>query len=380
MARTYGYALAGALIATFTVTPVLASFLLPQRVQEAETHRGSRAAPRVHAGAPLRARPPSQSWSSLGVAFVAIAALLLPRLGSEFLPQLEEGNYWIRVQLPPSTGLVSGTPATGKLREILLRHPEVLAAGSQQRPGPASQSDVADRANGGAVKDGSGLTDTHRGNTDEAPAKTDTTPKTAPAATRGLQRATTPAPGIDAKPSEAGVPIDTRITVNQGREIIKGKDRRFNKIKTAAAPGIGLKHEPVHNLRQGSSVETEAGPRRNAIGAVVEHGKTVANRSGTVGAALSTNVALQRASAMLHEPANKISSGNTSVKTQSAGTTELGNHASPAPAVLRVASSNGLGMSGTGIIRPGLGVGALGGPAKNGAPGLSGSNFRPRRP
>jgi len=37
MARTYGYALAGALIATFTVTPVIASFLLPARVKEVET-------------------------------------------------------------------------------------------------------------------------------------------------------------------------------------------------------------------------------------------------------------------------------------------------------------------------------------------------------
>ena len=37
MARTYGYALAGALIATFTITPVIASFLLPERVKEAET-------------------------------------------------------------------------------------------------------------------------------------------------------------------------------------------------------------------------------------------------------------------------------------------------------------------------------------------------------
>jgi hypothetical protein len=255
-------------------------------------------------------------------------------------------------------------------------------AGSRQGFGPALQSDVADHANGGVVKDGSGLTNTHEGNTDEAPAKTDTAPKTAPAATRGLQRAPTPAPGTDGKPSEAGVPIDTRVTVNQGRETIKGKDRRFNKNETAAAPGIGLKHKPVRNLHMGSLVGTEAGPHRNAIGAVVEHDKTVANGNGTVGgvAAPSTNVALQRAGAMFHEPDNKIVSGNTSVKTQSAGTTELGNHASPTAAALRVVSSNGLSTSGTGIIRPGLGVGALGGPAKNGGSGLSGSSFRPRRP
>jgi cobalt-zinc-cadmium resistance protein CzcA len=37
MARTYGYALAGALLSTFTITPVLASFLLPEHVREAET-------------------------------------------------------------------------------------------------------------------------------------------------------------------------------------------------------------------------------------------------------------------------------------------------------------------------------------------------------
>jgi hypothetical protein len=135
-------------------------------------------------------------------------------------------------------------------------------------------------------------------------------------------------------------------------------------------------------LHQGSLVGTEAGPHRNAIGAVVEHDKTVANRNGTVGgvAAPSTNVALQRAGAMLREPDNKIVSGNTSVKTQSPSTTELGNHASPAAVALRVVSSNGLSISGTGIIRPGLGVVALGGPAKNGASGLGGSSFRPRHP
>ena len=37
MARTYAYALAGALFATFTITPVLASFLLPEHVEETET-------------------------------------------------------------------------------------------------------------------------------------------------------------------------------------------------------------------------------------------------------------------------------------------------------------------------------------------------------
>src|SRR5207248_943150 len=37
MSRTYAYALIGAVIATFTVTPVMASLLLPERVEEIET-------------------------------------------------------------------------------------------------------------------------------------------------------------------------------------------------------------------------------------------------------------------------------------------------------------------------------------------------------
>ncbi len=36
MARTYGYALAGALIATFTVTPALCWYLLPKKIEERE--------------------------------------------------------------------------------------------------------------------------------------------------------------------------------------------------------------------------------------------------------------------------------------------------------------------------------------------------------
>ena len=58
MARTYGYALIGALLATFTITPVLASFLLPEHVAETETLvvRTIRAAyPRAQAGTSLPA-------------------------------------------------------------------------------------------------------------------------------------------------------------------------------------------------------------------------------------------------------------------------------------------------------------------------------------
>ena len=63
---------------------------------------------------------------AVGLGFLALIALLGTRLGSEFLPHLEEGNFWIRITLQPSTGLLSGKPATKKFREILHRHPEVI--------------------------------------------------------------------------------------------------------------------------------------------------------------------------------------------------------------------------------------------------------------
>jgi cobalt-zinc-cadmium resistance protein CzcA len=140
MARTYGYALGGALLATFTVTPVLAALVLPKHIEEVETVivRGLRAT-----------YTPVLRWALsrtsiavlLGVAFLALSVGAASRLGSEFLPALEEGNFWIRASMPPTISLDAGTAATGKMREILLRHPEVLTVVSQHgRPDNGSDA------------------------------------------------------------------------------------------------------------------------------------------------------------------------------------------------------------------------------------------------
>jgi cobalt-zinc-cadmium resistance protein CzcA len=57
------------------------------------------------------------------------------------LPALEEGNLWIRASMPPTIGLEAGEPAAAKMREILLRHPEVITAVSQHgRPDDGSDA------------------------------------------------------------------------------------------------------------------------------------------------------------------------------------------------------------------------------------------------
>lgn len=140
MARTYAYALAGALLATFTVTPVLASLVFPAEIEEIETFvvRAIRTVytPVLRWGLRFPAVP-----LLVGAAFLLGCGLMATRLGSEFLPALEEGNYWIRASLPPTISLEAGTGATAKMRAILLRHPEVVTVVSQHgRPDNGSDA------------------------------------------------------------------------------------------------------------------------------------------------------------------------------------------------------------------------------------------------
>ena len=140
MARTYAYALVGALIATFTVTPCLASLLLPEQVAEAET---------IVVRAIRSIYTPVLRWSLtnrrftvvIGLVFLAFSVFIGSRLGSEFLPTLEEGNLWIRASMPPTISLEAGMPIVNKMREILLRHPEVITVVSQHgRPDNGSDA------------------------------------------------------------------------------------------------------------------------------------------------------------------------------------------------------------------------------------------------
>jgi cobalt-zinc-cadmium resistance protein CzcA len=140
MARTYGYALFGALLATFTVTPVLASILLPEHIEETET---------IVVRALRWIYSPLLRWSlahratmvAVALACLVLFGLLMTRLGTEFLPALEEGNLWIRATMPPTISLEAGMPTVNRLREIILSHPEVITVVSQHgRPDNGSDA------------------------------------------------------------------------------------------------------------------------------------------------------------------------------------------------------------------------------------------------
>src|SRR5690349_16225572 len=130
MARTYAYALAGGLIATFTVTPALSALILPVHIHETETWIVKKL-DGIYV--------PVLNWAianrkvvMAGAAVLVVLTILFARLlGLEFLPKLEEGNLWIRATLPPTISLQEGNAYVNEMRKLIRTRPEVEAVVSQ---------------------------------------------------------------------------------------------------------------------------------------------------------------------------------------------------------------------------------------------------------
>ena len=130
MAKTYAYAIAGGLIATFSVTPALSAMLLPAHVEEAET-RFMGILRRFYIPI-LAAAIRGKAWTlAAAAALCCIAILAVHSLGLEFLPKLEEGNLWIRATLPSTISLQEGNKYVDKMRTVIRSFPEVESVVSQ---------------------------------------------------------------------------------------------------------------------------------------------------------------------------------------------------------------------------------------------------------
>jgi len=131
MAKTYAYALAGGLLATFTVSPALSAILLPARVEETETIvvRWLR---RLYT--PVLQFALSNRVVTLSAAALLLALSLLAgrSLGLEFLPHLEEGNLWVRATMPPAISLEEGNAYVNRIRQMIGQVPEIETVVSQQ--------------------------------------------------------------------------------------------------------------------------------------------------------------------------------------------------------------------------------------------------------
>jgi cobalt-zinc-cadmium resistance protein CzcA len=130
MAKTYAYAIAGGLIATFTVAPALSLMLFQDKVAERETPV-VRVLRRVYEPA-LEFALANRIITFAGLALIAILAFFAVRsLGLEFLPKLEEGNLWVRATFPQSVSLEDSDTYVNRMRVLMSKYPEVQSVVSQ---------------------------------------------------------------------------------------------------------------------------------------------------------------------------------------------------------------------------------------------------------
>lgn len=130
LAYTLGFALLGALIFTLTLVPVLSSMLLRRNVREKHNpflewvnRKASALFSRCHAHKRLTV--------TLTTLFAVCGLGCFSFLGTEFLPQLNEGSIYIRATLPQSISLEESVKLANEMRRTLASYPEVKQVLSQ---------------------------------------------------------------------------------------------------------------------------------------------------------------------------------------------------------------------------------------------------------
>lgn len=124
MAWTVTSALVGSLLLSLTLVPLLCQFLLRKNIPHEEN---------VIVRSIKRPYVQLLRWALghpgivITTALIVFAASLfmVPRLGTEFLPELNEGTVWVNANLPPGISVEQARSYCRKIREIIHRAPEV---------------------------------------------------------------------------------------------------------------------------------------------------------------------------------------------------------------------------------------------------------------
>ena len=130
MADTMIFALVGSLVVTLTLLPVLCAVFMRKGVKE-RRNRIFEAIKSVYAKGldACLAKP----WLTAAASTVVLllSLLLIPRIGAEFMPQLDEGALWVRATMPYTISFEEASKITPKLREVLRSFPEVTTVASE---------------------------------------------------------------------------------------------------------------------------------------------------------------------------------------------------------------------------------------------------------
>ena len=126
LAFTMGFSLLGAVVASLFFLPAIAAIYIPNtKIVEKDNKMLDKITETYKHLLKKVFKAPKKFLTCVGTIF-ASALILFCFIGSEFLPNLDEGNIWLRVTvLPRSTTIEHSVDVARKIREVLLQYPEV---------------------------------------------------------------------------------------------------------------------------------------------------------------------------------------------------------------------------------------------------------------
>lgn len=125
VALTLSFSLLGAVLLTLTLVPTLLSYVVV-RVDMRERHLGwLEALQNRYRHLLLRLGQGMRPAHTVAASVLAVAMTIVPLLGTEFLPKLDEGNLWLTISLPPGASLDYSKEVERSVRTLIREYPEV---------------------------------------------------------------------------------------------------------------------------------------------------------------------------------------------------------------------------------------------------------------
>ena len=130
MADTMSFALLGALILTLTLVPVLCSYWFKGGVKET-TNKAFEWIKRVYTRQLDWCLAHRHLTLLIAVLIFGATLLLVPFIGGEFMPHLDEGALWYRATMPYTISFEQSSKIVPQIRDILISYPQVTVVGSE---------------------------------------------------------------------------------------------------------------------------------------------------------------------------------------------------------------------------------------------------------
>src|SRR5579859_2407264 len=129
MADTMAFALLGALILTLTFVPVMCSYWF-KNVRES-VNKPFESLKHFY-GRRLDWCLDHPAWTLIAASVIfGLTLLLVPFIGGEFMPHLDEGALWVRATMPYTISFEEASKIAPQIRDILMSYPQVTVVGSE---------------------------------------------------------------------------------------------------------------------------------------------------------------------------------------------------------------------------------------------------------